>query len=91
LPTQIDPPLTLTTGSATTETDETAAEADTQPSEEVPVTEYDELDVGETVVELPVIVYTDAPEGTIVNAVPAQNVPLLTVIVGKLFIGTLIE
>jgi hypothetical protein len=53
-PWQMVPLFTLTTGSEKTETAAMAAPEDMQPADEVPVTEYEVPDAGDTVKLLPV-------------------------------------
>lgn len=83
------PLLTVITGRVLIETLATAVFELRHPAELVPVTEYDVFVVGDTVKVFPVIVYVDAPEGTITNDEPEQIDPLFTVITGKLLTVTL--
>jgi hypothetical protein len=75
-PLQIEPEVTATVGLALTVTVETAEFE--HPAALVPVTVYDVFELGLTIAEPPVYTYVDAPDGDIVNDLPAQIDPELT-------------
>jgi hypothetical protein len=82
LPEHTEPALADTVGFGLTVTLLTADDVLTQPSELVPITEYEVVTVGLTTADPPEKVYVLAPDGIIVNEFPVQMDPLLTEITG---------
>jgi hypothetical protein len=77
------PLFTVITGRVRTVTVSTAVFDPGQPTELVPVTEYDVVVAGDTVKLPPLMVYVLAPPGTTVKFAPVQIVPLLAVTNGS--------
>jgi hypothetical protein len=85
LPEQMLPLLTEIVGVAFTVTFEVAEAALLQPAVLVPTMVYEVETAGETTTFPPCTVYVFAPEGEIVNELPEQMLPLLTLIAGRGF------